>query len=252
VKIKRVIRSLGNTLDANSPAILTGVGVAGVLSTVALAIKGTFSAAYVIFEEENLRGQEQYLPLTQREKLELVWKFYIPTAASSVLTIAAIIGSNHISMRRNAALLSLYSVADQALKEYQDKVVEMIGQKKEEKIRDEIAKDKLDNNPLDGREVIITGKGTCLFYDTLSGRYFRSDLETVRRIQNDFNELLFNDMFLPLNDLYDMLGLENTDMGRRAGWDVQNGKLEIQFSAKIATDGEPCIVLSYSVEPKYL
>jgi hypothetical protein len=252
VKIKRVVKSLGNTIDANSPAILTGIGVAGVLSTIALAIKGTSSAAYVIFEEENLRGQEQYVPLTQREKLELVWKFYIPTAASSILTIVAIIGSNHISTRRNAALLSLYSMADMALKEYQDKVAEMIGEKKEEKIRDEIAKDKLDNNPLDGREVILTGKGTCLFFDTLSGRYFRSDLETVRKVQNDFNELLFNDMFLPLNDLYDMLGLEDTDMGRRAGWDVQNGKLEIQFSAKIATDGEPCIVLSYSVEPKYL
>lgn len=247
MKIKRAIRSLGNTLDANSPAILTGVGVAGVLSTVALAIRGTSSAVLVILEEEIERGG-----LTQREKLELVWKFYIPTAASSVLTIAAIIGANHISMRRNAALLSLYSVADQALKEYQDKVIETIGQKKEEKIRDEIAKDKLDNNPLEGREVILTGKGTCLFYDTLSGRYFRSDLETVRRIQNDFNELLFNDMFLPLNDLYDMLGLEDTEMGRSAGWDVQNGKLDIQFSAKIATDGEPCIVLSYSIEPKHL
>jgi hypothetical protein len=239
---------VGNTIDANSPAILTGLGVAGVISTVALAIKGTSSAVFVINEEETVRHEE----LTQREKLELVWKFYIPTAASSVLTIAAIIGSNHISTRRNAALLSLYSMADIALKEYQDKVAETIGQKKEEKIRDEIAKDKLDNNPLDGREVIITGKGNCLFYDTLSGRYFRSDLETVRRIQNDFNELLFNDMFLPLNDLYDMLGLEDTEMGRSAGWDVQNGKLEIRFSAKIATDGEPCIVLSYSVEPKYL
>jgi len=248
VKIKRVIRSVGNTIDANSPAILTGLGVAGVISTVALAIKGTSSAVLVINEVEAVKHEY----LTQREKLELVWKFYIPTAASSALTIAAIIGSNHISTRRNAALLSLYSIADQALKEYQDKVVETIGQKKEEKIRDEIAKDKLDNNPLDGREVIITGKGNCLFFDTLSGRYFRSDLETVRRIQNDFNELLFNDMFLPLNDLYDMLGLEDTDMGRRAGWDVQNGKLELQFSAKIATDGEPCIVLSYSVEPKYL
>ena len=248
MKIKRVMRSLGNTIDANSPAILTGVGVAGVLSTVALAIKGTSSAVFVINKEEILRNEK----ITQREKLELVWKLYIPTVASSALTIAAIIGSNHISTRRNAALFSLYSMADHALKEYQDKVVEMIGQKKEEKIHDEIAKDKLDNNPLEGREVIITGKGNCLFFDTLSGRYFRSDLETVRRIQNDFNELLFNDMFLPLNDLYDMLGLENTEMGRSAGWDVQNGKLDIRFSAKIATDGEPCIVLSYSIEPKRL
>ena len=248
MKIKRVVRSLGNTIDANSPAILTGVGVAGVISTVALAIKGTTNAVYVLTEEERLRTKF----LTQREKLELVWKFYIPTAASSVLTIAAIIGSNHISTRRNAALLSLYSLADTALKEYQEKVIETIGQKKEEKIRDELAKDTLDNNPVEGREVLITGKGNCLFFDTLSGRYFRSDLETVRRVQNDFNELLFNDMFLPLNDLYDMLGLEDTEMGRSTGWDVQNGKLDIQFSAKIATDGEPCIVLSYSVEPKHL
>ena len=59
-------------------------------------------------------------------------------------------------------------------------------------------------------------------------------------------------MFVPLNELYDMLGLEGTEMGRNAGWDVQNGKLDIQFSAKIATDGEPCIVLSYPIEPRYL
>ncbi len=250
MKIKRVVRSLGNTIDANSPAILTGVGVAGVISTVALAIKGTSNAVYLIREEEDLRPHDEWL--TQREKLELVWKQYIPTAASSVLTIAAIIGSNHISTRRNAALFSLYSIAAQGLEEYQDKVAAMIGERKEGKIRDDIAQDKLDANPLNGREIIITGKGDYLFYDTLSGRYFRSDLETVRRVQNDFNELLFNDMFLPLNDLYDMLGLEATELGRSTGWDVQNGKLDIRFSAKIATDGEPCIVLSYSIEPKQL
>lgn len=248
MKIKRVVKSLGNTIDANSPAILTGIGVAGVLSTVALAIKGTFSAVYVLNEEETLSKRELML----REKLELVWKFYIPTAASSVLTITAIIGSNHISTRRNAALLSLYSMADIALQEYQDKVADMIGQKKEEKIRDEIAQDKLDSDPVNGREIIITGKGDYLFYDTLSGRYFRSDVETVRRAQNDFNELLFNDMYLPLNDLYGMLGLEATDLGRSTGWDVQNGKLDLRFTAKIATDGEPCIVLAYTIEPRVL
>ena len=45
------------------------------------------------------------------------------------------------------------------VKEYQDKVVATIGQKKEEKIRDEIAQDKLDGVPVEGREIIITGKG---------------------------------------------------------------------------------------------
>jgi len=246
MNIKQLVRTAGESVNKNSPTILTGLGVAGVISTTALAIRGTSYAVWVLHNEEFDARRE----LTNKEKIEAVWKLYIPTLASGVITIAAIIGSNHISSRRNAALMSLYSVADQALKEYQDKVVEMFGEKKEAKVRDEIAQDKLDKNPV--HDVIITNKGEYLFFDALSGRYFRSDVETVRRVQNDFNELLFNDMFVPLNEFYDMLGLEGTEMGRNTGWDVQRGKLDIHFSAKISTDGEPCIVLGYSIEPRFL
>jgi len=245
-KIERLVRTTGESINKNSPTILTGIGVTGVISTTALAIKGTILAVEVIDDEESYAKRK----FTNREKLELVWKLYLPTAASGIITIAAIVGSNHISSKRNAALMSLYSVADSALKEYQDKVIEMFGEKKEAKVRDEIAQDKLDENPV--HDIIITSKGEHLFFDALSGRYFRSDVETVRRVQNDFNELLFNDMFVPLNEFYDMLGLEGTEMGRNTGWDVQKGKLDIKFSAKIAADGEPCIVLGYSIEPRFL
>jgi hypothetical protein len=246
MNFRQIVRTAGEKANKNSPTILTGVGVAGLISTVVLSIRGTILAVEVIDDEEFYAKRK----LTDKEKIEAVWKLYIPTLASSVITVAAIIGSNHISSRRSAALVSLYSVADQALKEYQEKVVEIFGEKKETKVRDEIAQDKLDRNPV--HDIIITNKGEYLFFDALSGRYFRTDMETVRRVQNDFNELLFNDMFVPLNDLYDMLGLEGTDMGRDIGWDVQKGKLDIKFSAKIATDGEPCIVLGYSIEPRFL
>lgn len=245
MNIKQLVRTAGESVNKNSPTILTGIGVTGVISTTALAIKGTIAAVDVIRDAEERHGA-----LFNKEKLELVWKLYLPTAASGVLTIAAIVGSNHISSKRNTALMSLYSVADSALKEYQDKVIELFGEKKEAKVRDEIAQDKLDKNPV--HDIIITSKGEHLFFDALSGRYFRSDVETVRRVQNDFNELLFNDMFVPLNEFYDMLGLEGTEMGRNTGWDVQRGKLDIHFSAKIAADGEPCIVLGYSIEPRFL
>jgi len=246
MNIKKIVRTAGESVNKNSPTILTGIGVTGVISTTALAIKGTILAVQVIDDEEYIWQRT----FTNREKLEATWKLYIPTVASGIITIAAIIGSNHISSKRNAALMSLYSVADSALKEYQDKVIELFGEKKEAKVRDEIAQDKLDENPV--HDIIITNKGDYLFFDALSGRYFRSDVETVRRVQNDFNELLFNDMFVPLNELYDMLGLEGTEMGRNTGWDVQKGKLDIKFSAKIAADGEPCIVLGYSIEPRFL
>lgn len=246
MKIKSFVRTFGKTIDVNSPTILTALGVAGVFSTIALTIKGTYYAVGVIDDEEFFLKRE----LTNREIIRIVWKLYIPTAASTVLTVAAIIGSNHISTKRVAALTSLYTLTDKALREYQDKVVELLGEKKEAKIRDSLLQDKLDSNP--PKEIILTGNGQHLMYDALSGRYFRSDIEKVRKAQNDFNEILFNDMFLPLNDFYELIGLEEIEMGRAAGWDVQNGKLDIRFTSKISPDGEPCIVIEYKIEPKYI
>lgn len=246
MNIKQLVRTAGESVNRNSPEILTGIGVAGVVSTVALAIKGTVLAIEVIDDKEFYVKRK----LETKEIIELVWKLYLPTAASGAITIASIIGSNRISSNRQAGLASLFAVADKSLKEYQDKVAEMFGEKKEAKVRDELAQDKLDESPV--RDIIITGKGEYLFFDALSGRYFRSDMEKVRKAQNDFNELLFNDMYVPLNELYDMLGLEGTEMGTNTGWDVQNGKLDIHFSAKIAQDGEPCVVLGYSIQPRFL
>ena len=62
------------------------------------------------------------------------------------------------------------------MKEYQAKVVETLGEAKARKIKDEIAKDKVKNDPISNKEVIITGKGDMLCYDVLSGRYFKNNI----------------------------------------------------------------------------
>lgn len=241
-------------LVKESPTILLALGVTGVITTVILAVKATPKALYLLDGEMFHRAKKDPLrepePLTKLETIKLTWKCYIPTVLIGTTSIACIIASNSINLRRNAALASIYTITEATLKEYQQKVVDVIGKNKEQKIRDEISQDKLNNNPFDGQTVILTGRGETLFYDSLSGRYFKSDIENIRQIQNDFNRDLLTEMYKPLNDLYEKIGLEDTEIGRHIGWNIESGMLDISFGAKIAKDGIPCIVMNYKLVPQ--
>ena len=250
--IYRAQKSFGK----NAPTILAGLSVAGVISTVTLGMKAA-PAGHEVLKDERWRRTKmsevgEIEPITLRERIELTWRIYIPTFLSAGATIGCIIAGNRIHLQRAAALASLYSITEAAFMEYQDKVIEIIGAKKEGDICDEIAQDRLNFDTVEDSNILMTGKGDHLMYDSLSGRYFRSDIETVRKVINDFNEQLLSEMFLPLNDFYDELGLEGTELGRSMGWDVEKGLLSIRFSAKIATNGDPCIVMDYAIEPKFL
>ena len=189
--------------------------------------------------------------LTKKELIQLVWKEYLPTMALGIVTVTCIIGSNRISMRRSAALASLYGLTEAAFKEYKTKVVETMGEAKEKKVRDEIDKDKVRANPPATNSIIVTGKGDVLCYDTLSGRYFRGDIDKIQKIVNNLNYELRSAMFLSVNELYYRLGLSNIVLGEDIGWDIDKGEIELEFSAQLSEDGEPCLVLNYIVFPKH-
>ena len=55
-----------------------------------------------------------------------------------------------------------------------------------------------------------------------------------------------------LNEFYDELGLEGTELGRNMGWTTDYGLLNISFSAKLTQEGQPCIVLDFKVGPRKL
>jgi len=250
-------KTLMRTFNRNSPTILTALGVAGLISTVILAIKATPKAMEILDYEEKYRTSEindpdYNKPIDIRDKIVLTWKCYIPTFAMGASTIICMIGSNSINMQRNAALASLFSITETALKEYQAKVSEMVGEKKAEKIQGEIMQDHLDANPVDQKSVIITGNGDYLCYDNFSGRYFRSNIEALRRAENMFNQRLLRDLYLPINDFYYEIGLESIDMGAEMGWIAERNLMELKFTSKISTNQEPCLVMDYRVEPNHI
>jgi hypothetical protein len=190
--------------------------------------------------------------LDKRQKfvddVRLVWKFYIPAVASSAATIACIIGANTVSTRRNAALISAYSLTETAFREYKDKVVETIGEKKSQKIHDEIAKDHIVNTPLSTQAVIVTGDGEVLCFETLTGRYFKSSMETLRKAQNDINSKIINGGYATQNDFCILIGLPSLQYGDEVGWNTSN-LLELEFSSHLAEGSRPCLAVGYSAIP---
>lgn len=228
----------------NSPTILTVAAVAGVLTTVVLVAKAAPKAHMDILNEQSERADE--LDLT--DKVLLSYRHYIPATVTGGITIACIIGANTINMKRTSALAGAVGLSEIAFKNYRDKVVEHIGEKKETKVHDEVMQDVVSRNPLADNQVIITGNGTALFLDNFAERYFESDMESVRRAVNDINEQIFGSDSASLNDFYNRIGIKGSKIGDEVGW-TQTNKLDIRYSATLTDDGRPCVVIDYRTSP---
>lgn len=248
LNLSKVGKTIGGFATKHAPEILTGIGITGMLTSIVMAVTDTPKALELIEDKKEQEGVETLTPM---ETVKTTWKCYVPSAITFILSGACIIGGQSVNTKRNAALATAYSLSEAALKEYRAKVVETIGERKEHLIRDEIAKDKIERNPICNTEVIITEKGNTLCYDSISGRYFKSDIEKIRKAVNELNRQMMDDMYISLNDLYFYLGLSGTDIGNRIGWNISKGFIDIRFSSQLSEDEQPCLVLDYIVAPTY-
>jgi hypothetical protein len=254
--ISILAKNLGGVISENSPTILTSLAVVGLISTTVMAVKATPKALELLEDERYARSAAsefgQGTALTNKDIIKISWRCYIPTTGLAIASICCIIGANSIHVRRTAALASVYGITEAALREYQSKVIETIGKNKELKVRDEISGDRIKANPPGTSEIIWTGKGEVLCYDTLTGRYFKSSIEHIRQAINTLNRDLMSEMFITLNEFYDAIGLAGTKLGEELGWSIERGLVEISFSSQITEDSEPCLVLNYTVTPKFI
>jgi hypothetical protein len=248
--------NLQNTMSKHSSEILTSIGIAGMLTTTIMAVKATPRAVILIDHEIYRRNSNENAddPIDRLEPMNVIkttWKCYIPAAITGSLSILCLVGASSVNTRRNAALATAYTISESALKDYQEKVIETIGEKKERDVRDAVAKERINRDPVKNHQVIITEKGNTLCYDPISGRYFKSDMETIKRAQNELNRQMLDEMYVSLNEFYDKLGLKNTFMGDDIGWNVADGYLDLSFSSQISDEDTPCLVMDYIVAPRF-
>lgn len=249
INLGKVLNTAQIALKKHSPEILTGIGIAGMITTTVLAVKATPKALMLIEEKKLDLDTEKLGPV---ETVKTVWPCYIPPVVTGVMSIGCLVGASSVNIRRNAALATAYALSETTLKDYQEKVIETIGEKKESEVKDLIAQDKLNKNPIVDDKIIITGKGDSLCYIELLGTPFRSSRDQIERARNAFNDYLLKNTHASLNDFYEALGLEDTKIGDDLGWDIQsNGMMELNFSSLVASNGEPCLVVIFNNPPVY-
>jgi hypothetical protein len=228
----------------NASGILTGVGVVGTVATAVLAGRATLKASEVIAKEE-VRYDMDHDGLGEfdtKARVLAVWPLYLPPVAMGGITITSIVMANRMSAKRAAALAAAYGLSESRFQEYRTKV-------EERAVRDEIAQDHVTNNP-PGKEVVVITGGEVLCLDLLSGRYFHSTVEQIKRCENWINHKLFEEQYVSLSEFYDELGLEGTTLSDHVGWNqVGTGPVEIKISTAKTPNEQPCITFDFNVAP---
>lgn len=247
--LKRTIKSAGRVLTKYSPGILTGIGITGMIGATFMAVKATPKALYLIDTKKEEAEVEELTPV---ETIKTCWTCYIPATLTTVLSAACLIGASTVSAKRNAALATAYSISEAALREYQEKVVEVVGEKKEKAVRDAVAKNQIERDPVTKSEVvIIDSNSNTLCYEPLSGRYFKSTIDKIKKAEIKLDRQMIQEMYVSLNDFYWEIGLDETDLGDKMGWNLSKGYMDLSFSSQLADDGTPCAVIVYGIPPVY-
>jgi hypothetical protein len=235
------------------------MGVSGVITTAVLTARASFQAAEKIDDEQRKRAEEAQKEagekgfgnmemLSTQDKVKLVWPLYVPPVVVGASTITAIVAANQIASKRIAGLVMAQSLSERTFQEYKEKVRERFGANKDRDIRDEMAQDRLNKQPVSTSEVIITGKGEVLCYDMLTGRYFMSSVEEIKRAENKLNYEILNHMYVSLSHFYDLIGLPSTPYSETVGWNTNN-LVEVKFSTQMSSDNRPCVAVDFHLAP---
>lgn len=280
------LKNLGKTAlekaQEKSPVICIGVCVAAGVAAVGAAIVATRKAEKVLEEHRNDIAEiearlpeeptEQQVADCKKAKAERIVKTGFQMAKTYAVTIILLIlmatgaiCSHRINVRRQMALEAAFAVTKQALDDKDSAMEKLLGQKKAKMVTDEAAKEKVKRHPLKSEsQIVVTGAGDVICFDEYSGRYFRSNPEYIRKVVNDLNMRLRDEMQISLNDFYYEIGLRAVPIGDQLGWNVNEGSIDVTFSSMLTQDIEgfdlttmglsentPILVISYEAKPKY-
>lgn len=239
----------------HSPEILMVTGVAGVVAGTVLLCKASASdefrdtidmakyrcgKAEETLEHKNVKqdGTPYNAEDAQKDKINAIgWagkqvlKVYWPGLLVETIGITALLASNHILTKRNAAVMMSLASVSEAFRQYRDRVVEAEGTEKDrgylmgtETVERETTV--VDKNGKEKKK-IVKGEaysGTSVYariFDESNLNYSTSPTQNAMFLHSQerwLNDKLKINGHLFLNDVYRALGFEDTPEGAIAGW----------------------------------
>lgn len=236
----------------HSPEILAGVGVVGVIASTVMACKATTKLSDILEESKDQLDQiktvavdpayaDKYSEDDAKKDTTITYvqtgvkvaKLYAPSVILCAGSLGCLLASNNILKKRNAALSAAYMTVDKSFKEYRKRVADRFGEEVEKEIRYNIKAKEVATVDENGNEVTETVKimdGTddpntysdyARFFDE-SCAAWQNDAEynlTFLKAQQQYaNDLLKSRGRLFLNEVYRMLGIDETKAGQVVGW----------------------------------
>lgn len=239
--LKPLINRTRHTLAKNAPHILMGLGTAGGISAVIFAVKATPKAHEVLVKAADEKPEK----LTVWDKIKAAGPIYIPAAGMELFSLICFWGAHGIDVKRQAILASVASTAETALREYQRKVVEMIGKDGEKEIRKAIGQDCVDKNPPENT-VILAGDTDlwCLF----DNQYFRSSYLKIKEAQNDANYHMIQHMYISKLELQWLLDPERKYLrpmpnDGMVGWSLDE-KIVLDIQSVLGPEHQPILIVT--------
>lgn len=263
----------------NSPAILFGAGVVGMIGSTVLACRATLRLEQVL--EESNRELELTRTLTdprysqldrQRDKAQIytrttvkVAKLYGPSILVGAASVGCLTKSHNMLNQRNLALTAAYAAVDKAFNEYRSRVVEKYGEEQDRDFRYSTEQVELVDER--GKIETVTRISTdddpsmyARFFDHYAGTWSKDpeyNYVFLKCQQQWANDMLKARGHIFLNEVYDCLGLERTKAGSVVGWvlseggdnEVDFGIFELDMTAKDFINGrEGSILLDFNVD----
>ena len=245
---KRMFKTVAKFISRNKSSILIGSGVVGFFGAIMECSRVSPIAKERIEDKKEELGVEK-LPV--KEVIKTAGPIYIPTAIMAVTSAGCIIGGTRANMRQNAALAAAYTMSEKTLEDYKESVVDVVGEKKEKLIEENVAKKSVQRAALPPAVIDDTvGTGQFICVDTYSGRSFRADKNKIQSVINNLNERLNNDDIVSFNDYLSELNLATCDYGEENGWNRYSGLIEARYTS-VLRDDIPCLAVSLYPQPKY-
>ena len=254
--VTRNLHKVGLAVNKRSPEILLVLGIGAGIGAAVLACKATLKVNAVTEKtKENIdtiheaiesgvtNAGEEYTEQDGKKDLTIVYaqtgielaKLYGPAVGLGLLSITSILAGHNIMHKRNVALAAAYTIVDNNFKDYRGRVVERFGKELDRELRynikaveveetivDEKGKEKTIKKTIEVTELGLESYSDyAKFFDEGSAFWSSSpeyNLMFLKRQQDWANKRLRERGYLYLNEVYEQLGIMQTEAGNKVGW----------------------------------
>lgn len=230
-------------LKKNSPTLMFGLGVAGVVATAVLTARATLKLEPILDDHnssnEILKAAHDADPNRSDTELKkdltvntaktvfAVGRLYALPVVVGTASIGLLTGSHVTLKRRNTATTAAYIALAQGFEEYRDRVRQDVGEEKELEYRHGVVTREYLSEGKKGEPIVTQQKAPERA--SIYARFFTEsnpdwnptpdyNLITLRSKQNWANTKLQSDGYIFLNDVYKELNLPPTPAGQIMGW----------------------------------